>query len=243
MKYHIDTIPVWDAFHEKSECPICILKKKSEESYVDSFLGGSVMEPATRVEVNKKGFCGHHNKLLYKAQKRLSLALMTHTYTMETIETMKKPMKKLNQATGQKRLSIRPKNDELAEFVNWIENKTKQCVICDRINQAIDRYAYTITYMWSHEDNFRKEFNESKGFCLPHMGQMLDMSSKELRGSKQQDFVKELIELQRKNLDRLEEEIKWFTLKFDYKNQDKPWGNSKDALPRLLQKLTGDYME
>ncbi len=97
--------------------------------------------------------------------------------------------------------------------------------------------------MWSHEDNFRKEFNESKGFCLPHMGQMLDMSSKELRGSKQQDFVKELIELQRKNLDRLEEEIKWFTLKFDYKNQDKPWGNSKDALPRLLQKLTGDYME
>lgn len=152
-------------------------------------------------------------------------------------------MKKLNQATGQKRLSIRPKNDELAEFVNWIENKTKQCVICDRINQALDRYAYTITYMWSHEDNFRKEFNESKGFCLPHMGQMLDMSSKELRGSKQQDFVKELIELQRKNLDRLEEEIKWFTLKFDYKNQDKPWGNSKDALPRLLQKLTGDYME
>lgn len=82
--------------------------------------------------------------------------------------------------------------------MNWIENKTKQCVICDRINQALDRYAYTITYMWSHEDNFRKEFNESKGFCLPHMGQMLDMSSKELRGSKQQDFVKELIELQRK---------------------------------------------
>ena len=42
MKYHLDTIPVWDAYHEEGECPLCILEDKSEKSYVDSFLGGSV---------------------------------------------------------------------------------------------------------------------------------------------------------------------------------------------------------
>ena len=75
MKYHLDTIPVWDAYHEESECPFCILKDNSEKAYVDSFLGGSVMEPDTRIEVNDTGFCPHHNELLYQAQNRLSPAL------------------------------------------------------------------------------------------------------------------------------------------------------------------------
>jgi hypothetical protein len=42
---------------------------------------------------------------------------------------------------------------------------------------------------------------------------------------------------------RREKELQWFTQKFDYRNQEKPWGSSKDAVPRILQKLTGKYME
>ncbi|NLE68688.1 MAG: hypothetical protein GX611_00720, partial [Clostridiales bacterium] len=41
------------------------------------------------------------------------------------------------------------------------------------------------------------------------------------------------------NLKRLEEELEWFTLKFDYRNADKPWGNSRDALERTVNKLRG----
>ena len=43
MRYHIDTIPVWDAFRQDSECPLCDLYKKSEAEYIDSFLGASVI--------------------------------------------------------------------------------------------------------------------------------------------------------------------------------------------------------
>ena len=39
MKYHIDTIPVWDAYHQESECPLCILYSSLEKSYIESFLG------------------------------------------------------------------------------------------------------------------------------------------------------------------------------------------------------------
>jgi len=41
-----------------------------------------------------------------------------------------------------------------------------------------------------------------------------------------------------KSFDRLEGEIEWFTNKFDYRNQDKPWGNSRDAVKRSVNKLS-----
>ena len=45
--------------------------------------------------------------------------------------------------------------------------------------------------------------------------------------------------LEQKNLERTEHDLEWFTLKFDYRNQDKPWGNSKDAVERTINKLKG----
>ena len=43
----------------------------------------------------------------------------------------------------------------------------------------------------------------------------------------------------RQNRARMEKDIEWFTLKFDYRNQDKPWGDSKDAVERTVNKLRG----
>ena len=36
MKYHLDTIPVWDAYHEDGEYTF-ILEYNTEQSYVSSF--------------------------------------------------------------------------------------------------------------------------------------------------------------------------------------------------------------
>ena len=44
------------------------------------------------------------------------------------------------------------------------------------------------------------------------------------------------------SLERLEGEVQWYTQKFDYQNDGKPWGTSKDALQRVLQKLSGLVM-
>ena len=41
------------------------------------------------------------------------------------------------------------------------------------------------------------------------------------------------------NLRRVEGELEWFTLKFDYRNDGKPWGNSQDAPERAINKLMG----
>ena len=41
------------------------------------------------------------------------------------------------------------------------------------------------------------------------------------------------------NLKRLSDELEWFTLKYDFRNADKPWGNSRDAVERSINKLMG----
>ena len=43
----------------------------------------------------------------------------------------------------------------------------------------------------------------------------------------------------KENYQRLQEEVTWFTDKFDYRNKDKPWGNSQDAVERAINKLRG----
>ncbi len=252
MKYHLDTIPVWDACHEGGECLVCILEAKAETAYVESFLGGSVMEPDTRIEVNDKGFCPHHNKMLFDAKNRLGLALMTHTHTIETIKKLKKfsgrssaaavtnPAPRLLDRFATKEKNTRKFARDLAE---WIRKHVNNCIICDRLANSLNRYVYTIIYLWEHEKEFRSALTASKGFCLPHLAMVLESAADNLSNSRIDDFISDIIPIELQNLDRLEQELKWFTLKFDYRNQDKPWGNSKDAVQRVLQKLTGKYME
>lgn len=254
MKYHLDTIPVWDAVKAGSECPFCIIRENSEKSYVDSFLGGSVMEPDTRVAVNEQGFCAHHNRLLYRAQNRLGLALMTHTYTLKTLEKfdMKTAgLKREGAAAAGGLTSLINKilgkktglSAVLQQFSHWLGAQTASCILCDRINYSLNRYAYTLLHLYQHDDEFKETLLSSKGFCLVHFKTVLDMALETLTENKQAVLLSDLLPLQRSQLDRQEKELKWFTEKFDYRNQDKPWGNSKDALPRLLQKLTGTYIE
>lgn len=51
MKYHIDTIPVWDAMKLDGECLLCALERKTELGEADRYLGASVMEPEDRKSV------------------------------------------------------------------------------------------------------------------------------------------------------------------------------------------------
>ena len=107
----------------------------------------------------------------------------------------------------------------------------------------MERYLYTLLYLWRKESEFRKAFAGSKGLCLPHYAQLLKMAPEELSGQELSEFVKTLTTLMQDNLARIEKELEWFTLKFDYRNLDKPWGNSQDAVERSINKLRGHTVE
>ena len=83
MRYHIDTIPVWDAAKIDGECLLCALQRRVELQQIEYSLGASVMEPDVRIQVNQKGFCQHHQRMLFKGDNRLGHALMLESHLTE----------------------------------------------------------------------------------------------------------------------------------------------------------------
>ena len=67
----------------------------------------------------------------------------------------------------------------------------------------------------------------------------VEAAKKNLSGSRQEEFLGKLVKMQIANLRRIENEVEWFTKKFDYRNKDADWGNSRDAVSRSIEKLTG----
>lgn len=247
MQYHIDTIPVWDALKLGGECPLCALKRRNELMDIQRFLGASVMEPDTRIRVNLKGFCGTHLQQLFAEKNRLGLALMLHTHMKETEKTVESILLKAKEAgkqtggmTFRKMFKMNGSSlTPLQEAAESLEGTASTCVLCDSIKEHMNRYIYTMLYLWERDQDFRKAFSESKGVCIPHGAQLLSMAEENLPSREMDSFVETLSKLITENLKRIEQEVEWFTLKFDYRNQDKPWGTSRDAVERACNKLRG----
>jgi len=248
MRYHIDTIPVWDAMKLLGECPLCAIRRKNELYEAQRFLGGSVMEPDTRITVNDKGFCAHHQVMLTKESNRLGHALMLHTHLKKTEEKLKSLYDKALNASKEisssgivRRMTGKtgePK-DTIKGVCDNIDHLSESCVICDSLHENMERYAASFLHLWNTDNEFKRAFEKSKGVCIPDFSLLLRLSTQVLPAKVQADFVEALIAVQTQNLSRIEEEIQFFTLQFDYRNHDRPWGECKDAVERATNKLQG----
>ena len=96
--------------------------------------------------------------------------------------------------------------------------------------------------MWANDEVFKEKFESSKGVCLKHFKMLVDGATTSLKGDNVKTFLNALIKKESAELDRIQEDIHKFTLKFDYRNQDMPWGTAKDSPKRTIEKL-GGYME
>ncbi len=247
MRYHIDTIPVWDALKAGGECPLCTLRKSVESTDADRFLGGSVMEPDTRVRVNALGFCARHHALLYARQNRLGHALMTHTHLKESAGKAHKLLSDAAQGAKQgaegsvlrRTLGKGGGREALLSAAEGLDKLTGSCILCESIESNMNRYAYTLLHLYAHDSAFKKAFESSMGVCLPDAALLLRMAADAMNAREQADFADTLLRLTDASLSRVADELEWFTLKFDYRNADKPWNNSRDALDRAILKLRG----
>ena len=239
MKYELETIPIWDTYELDSECPLCILEERAEERYIDFFLGNSVMAPEMRVEVNKSGFCPKHNRKLFVSEKnRHGLGLISHTHMKTLLADIEKSQKALINSTAPA-----SKLRKLATvFLDRVDNWEHRCMICNRLDYTMKRYAFTIVYLWNKKEDFAEKYAQSKGFCLHHLPYIFEMAADLLHAKRYTSFIVKTLELQQASLGRLESELLWYTQKFDYQNNDKPWGTARDALNRALQKITGLIM-
>ena len=244
MKETIYTIPVNEAYDTDCECPLCELEKKLEREAVEFSLGGAMMEPDFRLISNEKGYCTNHYKMMFNTPNKLQMALVLDTHLMEIRKTLSELGELPQLKETEKKGLLKKSNigDAVNKISQTIEKTQTCCVICDKINDTMARYVDVLLYMWANDEVFKKKFESSKGVCLKHFKMLVDGAVTSLKGDNVKSFLNTLIKKENQELDRIQEDIHKFTLKFHYRNQDMPWGTAKDAPKRTIEKL-GGYMK
>ncbi len=242
MKEKIYTIPVNEAYDTDCECPLCHLEKQLEKEAIDYALGAAMMEPDYREQSNAKGYCNKHYNEMFKRSNKLPLALVLDTH----LEEIRKKLEKHEKAAKSLKGGGLFKKSGAAEFAEKLANELDAaeigCMVCDKINHTMERYIDVLLYMWANDEEFKKKFSNSKGVCLKHMKMLLNMTSKSLKDAQAAEFIAVLCQKQSEELKRIQDDIHKFTLKFDYRNKDMPWGTAQDAPVRTIEKISG-YIE
>ena len=246
MKESIYTIPLMDAFRSEDECPFCFLERQIEKHSIDFVLGSgaSYMEDDIRSQTDAAGFCRHHYKKLYDYGNRLGAALILSTHFHKLNADLDTEIRKFTPGKSglMKRLKKSRSEDTPATSIGqWVQNKTSRCYICDHIRSDYERYLDTFFELYKKDPSFKELFEHSKGFCLTHFGDLTDLADSKLGNKEKDAFYPALFQLMQENLKRLEEEVLWFTEKYDYRNRDKDWGTSRDSIQRCMQKDRGGH--
>lgn len=238
MKEVLYTIPLNDAYNENSECPFCVIERNVEQNILDFVLGpgSSYMESDVRSDTDAEGFCRPHFKKMYEYGNTLGNAWILKTHYKRINSELEHEIARFSEGKP----SLLKKSDESRNTMSgWISQREDSCYICKRYNDTYERYIATFYHMYINDSDFRKKLKESKGFCLSHFKDIMDAAPKYLSKNEKTEFYQMMFELMRENMKRLQEDVSWMVEKFDYRNKDADWKNSKDAIQRGMQKLKG----
>ncbi len=244
MKEQLYTIPLIDAFKAEDECPFCYINRILEQHAIDFVLGSgaSYMESDIREETDKQGFCSKHIKMMYEYGNRHGCGLIMSTHIKKKNAELKEEIKKFK-PTKISVLSRLKKNssDSSNSLLQWIRAQESSCYVCDYYTHTYKRYLATFFELYKNNPEFVDMLKNCKGFCLPHLGDLIESSETMLPDKFKDEFYNILFPLMTSNFDRVQKDIEWFCDKFDYRNKNADWKNSKDALQRSMQKMNTGY--
>ncbi len=228
----IYTIPVNEAFEASRDnptcgCPLCALYNKLEDDELSLILGASMMEPDIRIKTNKSGFCRTHYDMMFVRKNRLGMAL-----------TLESHLDELRGEIAESSLPLMPaRGDKPVKRIGALE---ESCYVCTRIAHNFDRMIDTAVYLWDSDEEFRAKFRAQPYFCLPHYRRLLAAGAARFAKKKQVEFAADAAGVVLPYFDKLRGDISWFCKKFDYRYDDEPWHDSKDAVERAIRFLRSD---
>ena len=124
---------------------------------------------------------------------------------------------------------------------SWVKDKNDSCYICNEFKEMYERYLDTFFVMYKKDPDFVNKFKNSKGFCMTHFGDICEAAETRLNDKQKEEFFAILFPMMKENMNRLQEDVNWLIEKYDYRNKDADWKNSKDAIQRGMQMLKGGY--
>ena len=240
MKEKIYTIPINEAYENACECPFCQIEKKLEADCVSYALGAAMMESDYRILSNEKGYCRHHFQMMTKAPNKLSLALVLETHLAQIKKNLDENEKLLKDLQSEKKTIFKKTSsiDTADKLITTIDNIEKSCIICEKVDDTLTRYAEVLIYMWENDENFKNKFNTSP-LCMKHSLLLLKAAKKQLNDKNRATFLNIIYEGQNKMLVQMLENLHKFTLKFDYRYKDLELGKAQNAVHDAICAICG----
>ena len=226
----IYTIPVNEAFEASAAdntcgCPLCALYNKLENDELELILGASMMEPDVRIQTNKEGFCRTHYDMMFVRKNRLGMAL-----------TLESHLEQLREEIKNGGLFSQPG----ANAEKRIGELESTCYVCRRIEFNFSHMTDTVVYLWDRDEEFREKLAKQPYFCLPHYRRLLQLGRDRLGKKKFPEFEKACSSVVNAYAEKLSGDVSWFCKKFDYRYDEEPWYDSKDAVERAIKFLRSD---
>ena len=228
----IYTIPVNEAFEASAAdascgCAFCALYRKLEENELELILGASMMEPDVRIKTNEEGFCKTHYDMMFVRKNRLGMALTLESHLNELRGEISDNLTSIVTGAG-KRAEKR-----IAELES-------SCYVCRRIEHNFSRMIETAVMLWEKDPEFRDKLRAQPMFCLPHYRRLLEVAEKRMKKKELTEFVSAAAKVTETYFDTLRNDVSWFCKKFDYRYDEEPWYNSRDAVERAMKFLRSD---
>lgn len=226
----IYTIPVNEAFEASAAdptlgCPFCRLYNKLEQDELSLILGASMMEPDVRLKTNELGFCREHFAMMLRRPKRLPLALLLESHLADQRKNL-----------GANAAFVSKAGENAVKKFTTLKDS---CYICSRIDHNFTLMQETAALLWEQDPDFRGKTAAQPFFCLTHFGGFVAAAKARMSRRDFADFYKLVSQQMDEFMETLNADVSWFVKKFDYRYENEPWGNAKDAPERAISFLTG----
>ena len=226
----IYTIPINEAFEncegKTGKCALCEIYDKFDKDETEIILGASMMEPDIRKKTNEQGFCGRHYEKMMLAGKKLPVALMLESHLATVAEKVR-----VNRfIPGKSAKGSAAKIDRLS----------KSCYICSRLDENFAKVLDNAVYLWVTDEAFKKKVSSQSCFCLPHYAAFLGAAKEGMSSSDFSAFSSSVRLVEEKYLEKVRENVSFFVKKFDYRYENEPWGDAKDAVEKAIGLLSGE---
>ncbi len=189
MKEQLYTIPLNDAVNANDECPVCFIERNVEQDLLDYVLGSgsSYMQADMRAITDAAGFCRDHFKKMFTYGNTLGNGWILKTHYMRIRGEFEKEVKSFR--PGKTSFMDKIKKTESANsLVSWAREKTDSCYICGQFKKTYQRYLDTFFYLWENDSDFVEKIKKSKGFCIPHFGDLAEVADNKLSNNDKEAF-------------------------------------------------------
>jgi hypothetical protein len=251
IEKNILTIDILEAIEKSVGCPLCYLWAEYEARHMENLLTDEVvMDPGYREKVRRaKGFCNYHMHLLYRTANSPGVldGLGYALYMKDVVESVVQELlrfeglSKLENKTNISILGWREKRrhvvSRLHEAMRNAVQGERSCPACESIRSMDEIRLHTLLQMLDDED-FRKDFQDSKALCVPHFLWAMGMvRSSRLRNSV--DVARTLFSIETVGLQTVARYLSEFIRKHDWLARNEPRGPEANANTMALNLLVG----